>query len=114
VFLGYNNLHKGYKCLDVPSGQVYISQGMIFDESVFPFSELNPNVGAQLKNDIVLLHPTLVPLITPPEDAVINHVNNSHISTENFDETNVSNDVDEGSSYHVQDPMDAENPSGIS
>jgi hypothetical protein len=87
---------------------------MIVDESGFPFSELNPNAGAQLTNDIMLLHPTLVPPITPPEDAVINHVNNSHISTESFDETNVSNDVDEGSSYHVQDLVDAENPSGIS
>jgi hypothetical protein len=24
AFLGYNNLHKGYKCLDIATGRVYI------------------------------------------------------------------------------------------
>jgi hypothetical protein len=110
VFLGYSNLDKGYKCLDVPSGHVYISRDVIFEESVFPFSELNPNDGAQLKNEIMLLHPTLIPSITPPEHAIENHVIDSHISLESFDETNVSTNPDEGSNYHVQDPVDAENP----
>jgi histone deacetylase 1/2 len=40
VFIGYSNHHKGYKCLDVDTGRVYISHGMVFDESVFPFSRL--------------------------------------------------------------------------
>jgi hypothetical protein len=26
VFLGYSALHKGYKCIDVDSGRVYISE----------------------------------------------------------------------------------------
>jgi hypothetical protein len=82
---------------------------VIFEESVFPFLELNPNDGAQLKNEIMLLHPTLIPSITPPEHAIENHVNDSHISLESFDETNVSTKPDEGSNYHVQDPVDAEN-----
>jgi hypothetical protein len=68
VFLGYSNLHKGYKFLDVPSGRVYISRDLIFDESVFPFLKLNPNAGAQLKNEIMLLHPTLIPSPTPQEN----------------------------------------------
>jgi hypothetical protein len=37
VFLGYNSLHKGYKCLDQESGRVYVSRDVIFDEHVFPF-----------------------------------------------------------------------------
>jgi histone deacetylase 1/2 len=36
VFLGYNSLHKGYKCLHVPSNRVFISRNVIFDE-FFPF-----------------------------------------------------------------------------
>jgi hypothetical protein len=46
VFLGYSSMHRGYKCLEVSTGRVYISRDVTFDEEVFPFSELNPNVGA--------------------------------------------------------------------
>jgi hypothetical protein len=37
VFLGYSNLHKGYKCLDIPMGHVYITRDVVFDEGVSPF-----------------------------------------------------------------------------
>jgi histone deacetylase 1/2 len=40
VFLGYSSLHKGYKCLHVPSKRVYISRDVIFDENNFPFSNM--------------------------------------------------------------------------
>jgi hypothetical protein len=43
VFLGYSNLHKGFKCLDVAGGRVYISSNVVFDEGMYPFSKLNPN-----------------------------------------------------------------------
>ena len=42
MFLGYNPLHKGYKCLHVPSNRVYISRDVIFDENVFSFLNI-PN-----------------------------------------------------------------------
>lgn len=42
VFLGYSPLHKGYKCLHVPTNRVYISRDVVFDETVFPFSTLTP------------------------------------------------------------------------
>jgi histone deacetylase 1/2 len=35
VFLGYSNLHKGFKCLDVTAGRVYISRDVVFDENIF-------------------------------------------------------------------------------
>lgn len=41
VFIGYSGHHKGYKCLDVATGQVYISRDVIFDEQSFPFSRLD-------------------------------------------------------------------------
>jgi histone deacetylase 1/2 len=31
AFLGYSNIHKGFKCLDINSGRLYISQDFIFD-----------------------------------------------------------------------------------
>ena len=40
VFLGYSSLHKGYKCLHVPTNRVYISRDVVFDEHVFPFANL--------------------------------------------------------------------------
>jgi hypothetical protein len=37
VFLGYRDMHKGYKCLEASTSRVYISRDVIFDEEVFPF-----------------------------------------------------------------------------
>jgi hypothetical protein len=59
VFFGYSSMHKGYKCLEVSTGRVYISRDVTFDEEVFPFFKLNHNAGARLRSDVVLLHPTL-------------------------------------------------------
>ena len=39
-FLGYSALHKGYKCLHVPSNRVYISRDVVFDENIFPFAHM--------------------------------------------------------------------------
>jgi hypothetical protein len=55
AFLGYGTHHKGYKCLDITTGRVYISRDVVFDESVFPFSTLHPNVGSRLRAEIALL-----------------------------------------------------------
>jgi hypothetical protein len=55
VFLGYSCLHKGFKCLEPSSGRVYISRDVVFDETMFPFSEMHPNAGARLRQEIPLL-----------------------------------------------------------
>jgi hypothetical protein len=44
----------------VPSGRIYISRDVIFDEEIFPFSTLHPNACARLQSEIELLHPTLI------------------------------------------------------
>jgi histone deacetylase 1/2 len=61
VFLGYSNLHKGYKCLDISTGRLYISRDIVFDEAVFPFALLHSNAGAQLREEINLLPLSLQP-----------------------------------------------------
>jgi hypothetical protein len=54
-FFGYSCLHKGFKCLDIPTGRVYISCDVIFDEGVFPFASLHENAGQRLRHEISLL-----------------------------------------------------------
>jgi hypothetical protein len=58
-FLGYSNLHKGFKCLEISTGRVYISRDVVFDEDVLPFSKLYPNAGARLRSEILLLSSAL-------------------------------------------------------
>jgi histone deacetylase 1/2 len=48
-------MHKGFKCLEISSGRVYISRDVVFDETEFPFSKLHSNAGARLKEEISLL-----------------------------------------------------------
>ena len=55
VFLGYSIMHKGFRCLDIATGRIYISRDVIFGETSFPFSKLNPNAGALLRSQILLL-----------------------------------------------------------
>jgi hypothetical protein len=45
VFLGYSNLHKGFKYLDIAVRHVYISRVVVFDETVYTFSKLNANAN---------------------------------------------------------------------
>jgi len=47
-------MHKGYKCLDIATGRVYISRDVVFDETIFPFSTLNPNAGKRLRDELLL------------------------------------------------------------
>jgi hypothetical protein len=63
AFLGYSNVHKGYKCLDISTGRVYISRDVVFDETVFPFASLHSNAGAWLRAEINLLPHHLQPSI---------------------------------------------------
>jgi hypothetical protein len=67
IFLGYNNLHKGFKCLDVAEGRVYISHDVIFYEIVYPFSKLNPNASTHLRVEVLLLPTDSQPCV--PKDA---------------------------------------------
>ena len=124
VFWGYSNMHKGFKCLDVSAGRIYISRDVIFDEHVFPFSELHANAGAKLREEINLIpthlmHPSYFPMGTTMHTDVINSSNNLPVATdENFTENNGQVDVfaAEGSgAEHEVDPAPAVSlPTGAS
>jgi hypothetical protein len=63
-------MHTGYKCLDIPSGHVYISRNIIFDEVVFPFADLHPTAGAHYTAEVLhLLGPT------PPDETDLSMTN---------------------------------------
>jgi hypothetical protein len=62
AFLGYSNLHKGYKCLDISTGRIYVSRDIVFDETVFTFASLRSNAGARLRAEIDLLPLSLQPI----------------------------------------------------
>jgi hypothetical protein len=59
TFLGYSASHKGYKCFDHTTGRVYISRDVIFDENIFPFSEISHNCSTHTPKNSH--HPTILP-----------------------------------------------------
>ncbi|KAG7584280.1 Reverse transcriptase RNA-dependent DNA polymerase [Arabidopsis suecica] len=44
VFLGYTEQYKGYRCLHPPTGRVYISRHVLFDETRFPYTDTYQNL----------------------------------------------------------------------
>jgi hypothetical protein len=63
VFLGYSLLHRGYKCLHIPTGRLYISRDVIFLENLFPFSQKNSSPSSTFSDQsISLLGPS--PLVS--------------------------------------------------
>jgi hypothetical protein len=61
AFIGYSNMHKGYKCLDISTGHLYISCDIVFDETVFLFASLYSNACTRLRAEINLLPLNLQP-----------------------------------------------------
>ena len=58
VFVGYCDNSKGYKCLH-PSGRVYVSRDVIFNELEFPYPSLFPSKSVRQIPHSSQLMPTL-------------------------------------------------------
>jgi hypothetical protein len=73
LFLGYSPLHKGYKCLHLPTNRLYISRDVLFNESEFPYtSPLSPldSHTSNLRQQISL--PILPsPTAAPPSQSIL-------------------------------------------
>jgi hypothetical protein len=64
VFLGYSFQHKGYRCLHIPSGRIYISRNVVFDETMFPFHTNSMSAATQSTQPIHL--PSTLQLFPSP------------------------------------------------
>jgi hypothetical protein len=102
-------MHKGFKCLDISEGRVYISRDVIFDETVFPFSELHANTGARLLGEILLLpgHLTNPHNATIGDDFTTDHSigrspPDSQCAGENSGENSSENDAQFGADQGLQ------------
>jgi hypothetical protein len=86
----------------VSTCRVYISRDVVFDEGVFPFATLHPNVGAHLRAEISLLPPSLCTLNNVHgNDVVVDHV------AHGADPVVESHDVQETSSIGTPPSNDA-------
>jgi hypothetical protein len=81
TFLGYSTSHKGFKCLDIAIGRIYISGDVVFDENIFPFADLHPNAGMRFSSELLLLPDHLRNL--PGGSIVPDPVINSHTNATN-------------------------------
>jgi hypothetical protein len=48
---------RGFKCLNVAKGRIYISHDVIFEENVFPFASMHSSAGARYHSKILLTQP---------------------------------------------------------
>jgi hypothetical protein len=81
--LGYSNIHKGFKCLDLATGHIYISHDVISDENSFPFSKLCSNAGPKLRY-VILLPPPALSNIFFEVELIIDHKTNDSNVTNTF------------------------------
>jgi hypothetical protein len=122
VFIRYSPNHKGYKCLDVSTELIYISRDVVFDENVFPFTQLHSNAGVHLRAEILLLPPTLCNTheYEQVDKLMANGANpgaeNGGVQEEHVEEVEMmaSNNSNSSSVGAIVDPADAVDPMGKS
>lgn len=81
VFLGYNEKYKGYRCLYPPTGRVYISRHVIFDESTYPFADRYRHMHPPVKTPLFEAWFKSFPPLPAPASVKKNIVHQSSPST---------------------------------
>ena len=121
VFLGYHSQYKGYRCLHPPTGKVYISRHVVFDEEILPFrkqySALVPRYQTPLlkawqsDHDIVVSQEEIQSTVSvdPPCPRVPQTVNTTESNPAELDSTSDNNDagVNESSDNSVHSPTNS-------
>jgi histone deacetylase 1/2 len=76
IFIGYSLCHQGYKCLDLSTGKIYVSRNVIFDETLFPYSQPIVSVSDQPSpsTSVSLPHHIIVPQFPCPIELQPNHI----------------------------------------
>uniref|UniRef100_M4DMN8 Integrase catalytic domain-containing protein n=1 Tax=Brassica campestris TaxID=3711 RepID=M4DMN8_BRACM len=89
VFVGYTEKHRGYRCFHPPTGRVYISRHVLFDEQRFPYTDVyqhllpqpeTPLLSAWTKGLQVDVQEQEVSPEAPLSDLVV-HGNRNHATT---------------------------------
>jgi hypothetical protein len=95
-------MHKGFKCLDIAEGHIYISRDVVFDEDVYPFAKLHPNSGARLRSEILLLPTSLRnPFFAFGDNNTVDTNGNDSMHTNMVDENagSIENQVQHGENF---------------
>ncbi|XP_016172417.2 uncharacterized protein LOC107614799 [Arachis ipaensis] len=85
---GYSSHHKGYKCLS-PSGKLYVSRHVLFDEYEFSYQSLFFNQTPKLKSVV----PHLQTITSTPLHLILAHtiVQQNHLNTQATSSISTSN-----------------------
>ncbi|KAJ4757139.1 hypothetical protein LUZ62_067514 [Rhynchospora pubera] len=51
VFIGYATSQKGYRCLHIQTGRIFVSRHVIFDENSFPFKDQPTSIQTETNNN---------------------------------------------------------------
>ena len=92
VFLGYSLQHKGYKCLNLTTGRMYVSRHVLFDEGTYPFHKsikLSLVPTASISSPSVDLQFSM-PISTIPDGHALNLPFSSHIGFPSASSTSTS------------------------
>ncbi|KAK1440601.1 hypothetical protein QVD17_06430 [Tagetes erecta] len=65
IFLGYPPNHRGYRCYDQSTGRVLISRHVVFDETVFPYTDPPPPHAYTFLDDQPFFPPSPIPSFVP-------------------------------------------------
>jgi hypothetical protein len=82
VLIGYSNVYKGYKCLNLTTNKIYLSRHVIFDENSFPFKHLSTHTSL---SSLPINPSTAAPLVVLQQS-----LPTTSISTDSFTSTSLS------------------------